>query len=238
MNFQTSLIEARFLRRYKRFFADVKLPDGAEITAHCPNPGAMMGLSTEGARAFLSRSDSKTRKLAYTLELLEADGGLVGINTGLPNRLAGEAIAAGTLPELAGYTERLPEQRYHENSRIDWLLRAEGRPDAYVEVKNVHLRRPAQGAGTAAEFPDCVTARGAKHLDALVDMVALGYRAVMLYIVQRSDCDHFRVAADIDPAYDAAFRRAAARGVEMLCYDCTLDERGVHIRRRLPVRIG
>jgi sugar fermentation stimulation protein A len=237
MNFHTKLIEARFLRRYKRFFADVALADGTEITAHCPNPGAMLGLQTPGARAFLSKSDSKTRKLSHTLELLETDDGLVGINTGLPNRLAGEAIAAGRIPELAGYAERLAEQRYHENSRIDWLLRGPERADAYIEVKNVHLRRLDRSGGTAAEFPDCVTARGAKHLDALVDMAALGYRAVMLYIVQRTDCDHFRIAADIDPAYDAAFRRAASAGVEMLCYDCSVERDGVAIRRRLPAVI-
>lgn len=235
MNFETKLIEARFLKRYKRFFADVVLPDGAVLTAHCPNPGAMLGLQNPGARVFLSKSDSKTRKLAHTLELLEAEGGLVGIHTGLPNRLAGEAIRAGTIPELAGYETMLPEQRYHENSRIDWLLKANGRPDAYIEVKNVHLRRTDRGDGRIAEFPDCLTARGAKHLEALMDMAALGYRAAMLYIVQRMDCDRFAIAADIDPAYAAAFEKAAENGVEMLCYACEISPQAITVVRRLPV---
>jgi sugar fermentation stimulation protein A len=195
----------------------------------------MLGLGEEGARAFLSRSDAPGRKLSHTLELLEADGTLVGVHTGRPNALAGEAIAAGLIPALSGYTERLAEQRYHTASRIDWLLRAPGRPDAYVEVKNVHLRRSGLGDGKTAEFPDCVTARGAKHLEALIAMAGLGYRAVMLYIVQRNDCERFRIAADLDPAYDAAFRRAASLGVEMLCHACEVSPEAITLGRALPV---
>jgi sugar fermentation stimulation protein A len=238
MQFEQPLIEARLVKRYKRFFADVVLDDGTEATAHCPNPGAMLGLQTHGGRVYLSKSASRTRKLAYTLELVEAEGGLVGINTGLPNRLAGEALRAGLIPELSGYDTMLPEQRYHENSRIDWLLKADGRPDAYIEVKNVHLRRPDKGDGRALEFPDCVTARGAKHLDALVAMAGLGYRAVMLYIVQRNDGDRFRIAADIDPAYGSAFRRAAANGVEMLCYACAVTPAAITLSHRLPIELN
>ncbi|WP_029007758.1 DNA/RNA nuclease SfsA [Azospirillum halopraeferens] len=236
MRFPSPLLEGRLLRRYKRFLADIDL-DGAVVTAHVPNSGAMIGLDAPGSRTFLSRSDNPRRKLAHTLELVEADGGLVGVNTGHPNALAAEAIAAGVVPELRGYARLRREVRYGRNSRIDLLLEDEARPPAYVEVKNVHLRRPHRGDGLAAEFPDCVTARGAKHLEELADMVRAGNRAVMLYLVQRTDCTHFRVAADLDPAYDAGLRRAMAAGVEALCWSCAITRESIELERPLPIRL-
>ena len=184
MRFPSPLTEGRLVRRYKRFLADIELPGGETVTAHVANPGAMTGLAEPGMRVFLSRSDSKTRKLAWSWELVEADGTLVGINTAHPNGIVADAIASGDIPELAGYDLLRREVKYGVNSRIDILLIGAGRPDAYVEVKNVHLSRQKG----LAEFPDSVTARGTKHLGELASMVAAGHRAAMLYLVHRGDC--------------------------------------------------
>ena len=236
MRFPTPLLQGRLLRRYKRFLADVEL-DGAVVTAHVPNSGSMIGVDAPGSAVWLSRSDNPRRKVAHTLELVVADGGLVGVNTAHPNGLVAAAVAAGTIPELAGYPLRRREVKYGRNSRIDLLLEGDGRPPAYVEVKNVHLRRPRRGDGLAAEFPDCVTARGAKHLEEMSDMVRQGARAVMLYLVQRGDCAYFRVAADLDPAYDAGLRRALAAGVEALCWSCAITPEAIELDRPLPLRL-
>jgi sugar fermentation stimulation protein A len=217
-----------------------------ELTAHVPNSGSMIVLDLPGSAVWLSRSDNPNRKLAYTLELVEAAApwgeGLVGVNTGHPNALAAAAIAAGTIPELAGYDRLRREVKYGRNSRIDVLLEDDpakpgARPLTYVEVKNVHLRRPDGPYGDAAEFPDCVTARGAKHLEEMAAMVAQGCRAVMLYLVQRGDCSHFRTAADLDPAYHDGLRRALDSGVEALCWSCAITPESIELDRPLPIRL-
>ena len=231
MRFPAPLIEGRLIRRYKRFLADVELADGTLTTVHCANPGAMTGLAEPGMRVLLSRSDSKTRKLPLSWELVEADGGWVGINTAHPNRLVEEAIAAGAIAELAGYDTIRREVNYGRNSRIDLLLLGEGRAQAYVEVKNVHLSRKPP----LAEFPDSPTARGTKHLAELSDMAAAGHRAMMLYLVQRSDCTSFRLAADVDPTYAAAFAKARAAGVEAIAYACRIDPQQITVERPIPV---
>ena len=233
MQFPDPLIHGTLLRRYKRFLADIQLDDGREITAHCANPGAMLGLTQEGSEVWLSPSRNPKRKLKYSWELMHADGGLVGINTAHPNGLVEEAISAHKIDALAGYDSIRREVKYGQNSRVDLLLGDENRPDCYVEVKNVHLmRRPG-----LAEFPDSVTKRGAKHLVELGDMVKVGHRAVMFYLVQRTDCDRFTIAADIDPTYAKELKRAMAQGVEAICYDCSIDNRGIEVRAPLRLEL-
>jgi sugar fermentation stimulation protein A len=232
MDFTQPLEQATLVRRYKRFLADVVMTaDGCETTVHCPNPGAMLGLAQPGMTVWLSRSSSPTRKLPLTLELVEADGGLVGINTMHPNRLVAEALAAGAIPEVAGYERIRPEVKYGENSRVDFLLESDSRPPCWLEIKNVHLmRRPG-----LAEFPDCVAARSAKHLRELSARVAAGDRAVALFVVQRMDCDRVAAAADLDPGFAAALTDAIRSGVEVLAYGCQIDRQRVVLSGRLDV---
>ena len=232
MRFPQQMTAGVLVRRYKRFLADVILDDGRETTVHVPNPGAMLGLATPGMRVWVSDSGSKTRKLPLTWELVEADGGLVGVNTMNPNRIVAEALIAGAIPELAAYRDFRPEVKYGEASRIDFLLTDPDLPDLWLEVKNCHLMRTPG----LAEFPDCVAARSAKHLRELTAMKARGDRAVQLFIVQRMDCQSFDTAGDIDPAYHAALRHAFQAGVEVLCYVCEIDSRGVQLNRRIPWR--
>lgn len=251
MEFPSPLAPGRLVQRYKRFFADVILDDGREITAHCPNPGAMLGLNTPGLPAWVSVSDNPKRKLAHTLELVEADGGLVGINTMHPNRLVAEALAADALPELTGYATHRREVNYGVNSRVDFLLEAPGRPRAWLEVKNdqSYLRRDLKPdhklwlevknchlmrSPGLAEFPDCVAARSLKHLRELEAMVEAGDRAVALFIVQRTDCEMFSACHELDPAFGRGLDQAADAGVEVLVYACDVEISGVRISHRLP----
>lgn len=229
--FDPPLLAGTLIARYKRFLADVALEDGRTVTAHCPKKGAMTGVCAPGMRCFVSASDNPKRKLPFTLEAVEADGTLVGINTGHPNRLAEAAIRAGLFPELGAFETLAREVRYGRNSRIDILLEGGGGPRRLVEVKNVHLVR----APRLAEFPDCVTARGAKHLAELADVAAAGEGAFTLYLVQRADADRFRLARDLDPAYGTAFDAARAAGVVMLACACEVTPAGISAVRRLPV---
>lgn len=243
MQFEAPLRPARLIRRYKRFLADVVFEDGgggggeaepdAPVTIHCPNPGAMLGLAEPDMRVWLRPAKNPKAKLPFAWELTELEHGLVGIDTGRPNRLAEDAIRAGRIPELSGYADIRREVKYGKNSRIDLFLTGPDRPDCYVEIKNVHLERNGR-----AEFPDSKTARGAKHLEELADMADAGARAVMLYVIQRSDCAAFALAEDIDPAYAAAYRAARARGVETLCYDCNISLQGIEVRGPTPVTIA
>ena len=231
MLFPQPLARGRLVRRYKRFLADVVLDgDVEETTVHVPNPGAMLGLSEAGMTVWTSRSASPTRKLPRTLELVEADGAAVGVNTQLPNALVAEALAAGAIPELRGYASTRREVRYGEASRIDFLLEDTSRPPCWLEVKNCHLMRTPG----LAEFPDCRAARSQKHLRELERMAARGDRSVQLFVVQRTDCDRFIACRDLDPAYATALDHAARHGVEVLCYACDVAPDGVRVARRIP----
>ena len=233
MQFQTPLVPARLIRRYKRFLADIRLDDGREVTAHCANPGSMMGLAEEGMKIWVEPNDDPKKKLKYGWRLVDHENGhFTGVDTAVPNRALRAALMAGEVHEFAAYSEVLPEQKYGEKSRIDFLLKGGGLPDAYIEVKSVTLSRQAG----LAEFPDSVTARGTKHLGELAAMVELGHRAVMVYLVQRTDCTAMALAGDIDPAYAAAFAKARAAGVEVLCYDTQISPERVELGQVLDVK--
>jgi len=235
MRFPAPLIPATLVRRYKRFLADVVTDSGEALTVHVANPGAMTGLAQPGSRVWLSKSADPKRKLPYSWELVEVDFGagreLVGVNTAHPNGLVAAALKLGAIPELAGYAAIRREVKYGRNSRVDFRLEAPDKAPCYVEVKNVHLMREPG----LAEFPDSVTARGARHLADLADVVAGGSRAVMLYLIQICSASRFALARDIDPAYGLAFDRARARGVEAIAYRCTVAGEGVDIAAAVPI---
>ncbi len=233
MRFPDPLIRGRLVRRYKRFLSDVALPSGQQVVAHCANPGSMLGLAEPGMEVWLSPARNPKRKLKYTWELVDAGNGLVGINTGHPNAIVAEALAAAKVPELAGYGGLRREVRYGGNSRIDILLEQDGRPPCYVEIKSVTLKRGAE----AAEFPDAVTQRGAKHLAELSEMARSGARAVMFFLVQRGDCERLEIAGDIDPGYQEALQSALGRGVEAMCYTCKVAPEAIELDRTLELAL-
>lgn len=225
------LIPARLVKRYKRFLADVILEDGDEITVSVPNTGSMGGLLHENGKVWLSHSVSATRKYPYRLEIVESDNILVGINTSIPNKIAEEAIQNGLIDDLASYGTILREQRYGRNSRIDLLLKDINRVDTYVEVKNVHFMREQR----LAEFPDTVTVRGAKHLRELTKMVEQGQRAIMLFVIQREDCDKMSICADLDLIYGEEYKLARKKGVEAFAIGCKIDIEKIVAYRPLPI---
>lgn len=231
MRFQTPLVPARLIRRYKRFLADCTLEDGREVTAHCANPGSMMGLADPGMKIWLEPNDDPKKKLKFGWRLVDHENGhFTGVDTSVPNRALRAALMAGQIPELAMYGTVKPEQKYGQNSRIDFLLQESGLPDAYVEVKSVTLSRQPG----LAEFPDSVTARGAKHLAELSGVARQGHRAIMLYLVQRTDCSVFDLARDIDPTYAAAYADAVQAGVERLVYTTRITPDTVEVGPSLP----
>ncbi len=223
---------ATFLGRRQRFLADMELPDGTRVVAHCPNTGSMRGCLFPGHRAVLWDSRNPRRKLLYTWKAIEADGVWVGVDTGVPNRLVEAVVEAGAIPALAGFPRVRRERRMGARSRVDLLLEGP-RGSCFVEVKNVTL----VDAG-AARFPDAVTARGLRHLEELAARVAEGHRAAMVYVVQRADGRWFEPADDIDPAYGQALRRAMERGVEVYALGTRVTPEGVGVTGLLPVRVG
>lgn len=232
MRFKSPLVPATLIRRYRRFLADIRLEGGGEATAHCPNPGSMSGLAEPGTRIWAEPNDDPGRKLNYGWRLVDHENGhFTGVDTSFPNKLVRHAIANGKIPELATCDTALPEQKYGGNSRIDFLLKKEGMPDTYLEIKSATLCRTPG----LAEFPDSVTGRGAKHMLELTGMVQAGYRAIVLFLVQRTDCTAFAVAKDIDPVYSDAFNLARKAGVEVFIYDTNISPSQITLRNSLPL---
>lgn len=226
MTFSTPLIPARLIKRYKRFLADCRLADGTEVTAHCANPGSMMGLAEPGMKVWLEPNDDPKKKLKFGWRLVDHENGhFTGVDTSVPNRALKATLIAGQIAEFKSYKTVRPEVKYGDNSRVDFLLQGDGLPDAWVEVKSVTLSRQTG----LAEFPDSVTARGAKHMHELAQMARAGDRAVLLFVVQRTDCRSVSIADDIDPKYAAAVADARAAGVEVMAIGTEISPQGIQI---------
>lgn len=221
------LIHGKLIKRYKRFLADIILDDGQEITAHVPNSGAMTSCIEPNCDVWVSHHDDIKRKLKYTLEITKIDENLICTNTNIANKIAIEAIQNGTISELQGYESLKPEQKYGQNSRIDILLENENEK-CFVEVKSVSLK-----IDNYLAFPDSVTSRGTKHLNELCDMVKDGHRAVMLYVIQRTDDLPFRLACEIDKKYCEAFNEVVNMGVEVLVYQSCINLENILINKKI-----
>jgi sugar fermentation stimulation protein A len=232
MLFETELVEGELLRRYRRFFADVRLADGRVVVCHCANPGSMLGCAPAGGRVWVRPVDDPRRKLAFTWELVEVGGALVCVNTQRANEVVAEALAAGAIGELAGYDTVRREVRCGDRSRIDFLLER-GEERCFVEVKSVTL---GVGDGASA-FPDSVTERGTRHLRELMTVAARSDRAVLLFCAGRGDTRRVRPADEIDPVYGRALREAVAAGVEVLAFGCAVTPRELRLGGRVPVSL-
>ena len=229
MDFATPLIPATLIRRYKRFLADVRLDDGREVTAHVANPGAMTGTAIPGSRIWLEPNDNPRTKLDFGWRLLEFNDHYVCVDTAQANRVVGEGLRARQVPGLERYTEIRPEVKFGAASRVDFLLSGGG-PDLYLEVKSANFCRVAP----LVEFPDSVTARGARHMSDLAEVVAQGHRAMIFYLITRTDCKRVGVARDIDPVYAAAFDTARTIGVEVMAMDVVMNPKGITLGRVRP----
>lgn len=231
MQFPEKLIRGTLVQRYKRFLADVRLPNGDIVTAHCTNTGSMLGCKEPGSAVYISLSPNKGRKLPYTWEMIQVRRIWVGINTMHPNKLVAEAIAAGAIPELCGYQSIRREVKVNTHSRLDLCL--EGSSGCcFVEVKNVTV-----SIDGAAAFPDAISERATKHLKELMRLKRKGHRAAVFFVVQRGDCEYFRPADEIDAEYGRWLRRAVRAGVEALPYQAKVTPRGIVLTRRLPTRL-
>lgn len=230
MKFEKKLQTGKFIKRYKRFFADLTLDSGELVTAHTANTGSMKTCIGEDWKVAVSFHDDPKRKLKYSLELTHNGKTWIGVNTSLPNKLAYQSILDNKIPELTGYNQVKPEATIGQ-SRIDLLLKSEDRADCYVEIKNVTML----AGENEAIFPDAVSERGLKHLHELASIHSSGKRAVMLYIIQREDVEIFRPAIEIDPEYSKALKEVYSQGVEILAYRCRVNLDGVEIEKKLPV---
>ena len=231
MRFQSALIRGTLVQRYKRFLADVRLESGQIVTAHCTNTGSMTGCKEPGSVVYISRSENVNRKLAYTWELIQARRAWVGINTLHPNRLVAEAVLAGVIPELCGYPAVRREVKVSAHSRLDLCLEG-AHGCCFVEVKNVTL-----ALGRAAAFPDAVSERATKHLKELMRLKRRGHGAAVVFVIQRSDCDYFCPADEIDPEYGRWLRRASAAGVQVLPYVAKVTPKEIVLMKRIEAKL-
>ena len=227
MKFKESLLQGIFIKRYKRFFVDIKYKNKT-ITSHCPNTGSMMGLLDKNNIVFFSKSDNPDRKLKYTLQIIKAKNKLVGINTHLTNKIVLEALTNKKIKDLIKYNTIKSEVKFSEKTRFDFLI-SNNKEKCFVEVKNVTLSRKNK----IAEFPDSPTARGIKHLNDLCLSKKKGFKAYILYLIQRNDCESFSIAADIDLDYKVSLEKALKSGVKLLCYDCKLDGDEIKLNKEI-----
>ena len=227
MKFKERLLQGSLVKRYKRFFVDIKYKNKI-ITGHCPNSGSMMGLLNLGNKIWFSESDNLNRKLKYTLEIIEVEKKMVGINTLLTNKIVLEALNCKKINSLIKFNDIKTEVKFSNNTRFDFLL-LNNKEKCFLEVKNVTLVRGKK----MAEFPDAITSRGTKHLNELCNAKKKGYQSYILYLIQREDCDSFKIAKDIDKKYKIAFDKALKSGVKILCYDCKLNNEEIKLNNQI-----
>lgn len=227
MKFKKKLLQGTLIKRYKRFFADIEY-NNKTITAHCPNSGSMMGLLNKGNTVWFSESDNPKRKLKYTLEIIDVNKKLVGINTHLSNKIVLEALKEKRIKNLIQFNNIRTEVKFSDNTRFDFLI-SNSKKKCFLEVKNVTLTRKNE----IAEFPDAITSRGTKHLKELITAKKKGYESYILYLIQREDCRSFKIAQDIDQEYKIAFAEALKNGVKMLCYDCKLNNEEIRLNKQI-----
>tara|TARA_X000001036_G_scaffold418879_1_gene438139 strand:+ start:353 stop:1054 length:702 start_codon:yes stop_codon:yes gene_type:complete len=232
MNFENKLISGQFIKRYKRFFVDVKIK-GKIITAHCPNTGSMAGLLKKGNKVWVTKSDNPNRKLKYTLQIIEDNKCKVGVNTHLTNKIVHHALKNNLVKEFDKKIEIWPEKKFGSNTRFDFLIKQKNFK-AFVEVKNVTLSRIKH----LAEFPDTITSRGLKHINELVKASNMGYRIFILYLIQRNDCKTFKIAEDIDPEYSNSLSKAVKKKLNVLCYDCKFSSKGIKLNHKVKFKIN
>jgi len=227
MNFENKLISGVFIKRYKRFFVDVKIQNKV-ITAHCPNTGSMRGLLKEGNKVWLSKSNNPGRKLKYTLQIIEDDNSKVGVNTHLTNKIVLDALKNNLIEEFDKDITIKPEVKFGNNTRFDFLITKKNYK-AFIEVKNVTLSRKSG----VAEFPDAITSRGTKHIEQLIKANKQGYEIFLAYIIQREDCKKFTIAEDIDPEYSKLVLKAVKKKLNILCYDCKFSLKGIKLNNKI-----
>jgi len=227
MKFKERLLQGSLVKRYKRFFVDIKYKNKI-ITGHCPNSGSMMGLLNLGNKIWFSESDNLNRKLKYTLEIIEVEKKMVGINTLLTNKIVLEALNCKKINSFIKFNDIKTEVKFSNNTRFDFLL-LNNKEKCFLEVKNVTLVRRKK----MAEFPDAITSRGTKHLNELCNAKKKGYQSYILYLIQRENCDSFKIARDIDEEYKIAFSNALKSGVKILCYDCKLNNEEIKLNNRI-----
>ena len=231
MNFENKLISGQFVKRYKRFFVDVKI-NGKIITAHCPNTGSMYGLLKKGNKVWLTKSKNPNRKLKYTLQIIQDKKTKVGVNTHLTNKIVLHALENNLISEFNAKIQIKPETKFGTNTRFDFLI-TKNTSKAFIEVKNVTLSRKKN----VAEFPDAVTSRGLKHIEELVKASKKGYKIYILYLIQRNDCKIFKIANDIDPKYSDSLLKAVKKNLNILCFDCKFSSKGIKLNQKIKIKI-